>query len=137
MNTPTQQLFDGSLLGDIVESITGHDLTIARSLSHHEAIQGGYLTRCSHRTRAYAGQSLLGTAYVVWEGTATYYAKLLTLRMRNYLKSHKAHPVIKSYDSDKGILVRHFMIETPSGFLHIHEKIFMLSVALLINSYRS
>jgi Acetyltransferase (GNAT) family len=104
MTTPTQQLFDGILLGDVVESMTGQDVNIKRSPSYCAEIVGSHLTRCSHRTRAYAGRTLLGTAEIVWEGAATYYAALLKSRMKDYLKSQQAQPVIESYDPDKGIL---------------------------------
>ena len=131
MTTPTQQLFDGVLLGDVVESMTGHDVNIERSPSHRADITGTHLTRCSHRTRAYAGHTLLGTAEIVWEGAATYYAALLKSRMKDYLKSQQAQPVIESYDPDKGILKRAFMLESSSGVLHVREQLFVHKIESL------
>jgi len=134
MTKPIQQLFEGGLLGDIVESMTGYDVNIERSPSLCENITGSHLTRCSHRTRAFAGSTLLGTAEVVWEGGASSYAILLKSRMKDYLKSQRARPVIESYDPDKGILARAFMLESPSGVLHIQEKLFIHSIEPLVNN---
>lgn len=137
MTTPVQQLLDGVLLGDIVESMTGHDIKIERSPSHCAEIIGSHLTRCSHRTCAYSGHKLLGTADVIWEGAATSYAVLLNSRMKDYLKGQQAQPVIESYDPDNGILARAFMLESPSGVLHIHEKLFVHSIESLVHTIRN
>ena len=135
MTRTTRQLFEGALLGDVVEAMTGYDLNIKRSPSYCENIVGSHLTRCSHRTRAYADHTLLGTAEVIWEGAAISYAVLLKSRMKDYLKSQQVQPVIESYDYDRGILVRAFILESPSGVLNIQEKLFMHTIEALTNNF--
>ena len=135
MTTATQQLFDGVLLGDIVETMTGHDVSIERSPSQCKDITGSYFVRCFYKTRAYADYNLLGTAEVIWEGTVNSYASLIKSRMKDYLNSQKARPVIESYDPDKGILARTFMVKSPSNVLHIKERLFVHSIESLIKKF--
>lgn len=132
MTRAIQDLFDGALLGDVVESITGHDVSITRYLVHRGSSAECNPTQWCHSTHAYAGKTLLGTADVVWEGTEDSYAELLATRMKTYLNGHRARPVIGSYDPGSGILARAFSVESKKGLLKIEEKLFVNDIESLI-----
>jgi hypothetical protein len=131
MTSPSKQLRDGALLGDVVESMTGHDVVIQRSPSHRAHMPGGSVVKCSHTSRAFAGDALVGTAEVTWEGTPDDYSKLLKFRMKDHLKASRARPINESYDPTGKVLNRHFILKSGAGTLHIHEKLFLKEIQLL------
>lgn len=125
MRSPSQILLHGALLGDVVESLTGKDVVIKRSPSRKIHAATGANMRCSHSSRAFCGKTLVGSAKVIWDGALDDYAKLLNIRMKEYLKANHAQPVNESYDSNNGVLSRNFTIESKAGLLCIHEKLFL------------
>jgi hypothetical protein len=137
MNSPTDQLLEGALLGDVVEAMTGHDVVIRRSGSRHTPISGSKDVRCSHSTRAFSNDVLLGTAKVVWEGTPEQYVNLLNGRMKKFLKEHGVRPVNKDYDEDNGVLTRCFTLRTVAGLLNVEEKLFLSQIGALSGSAKS
>ncbi len=131
MKSPSKQLLKGALLGDIVESLTGHDVIVQRSPSHSSHMQGSSMIRCSHTSRAFAGHTLVGTAEVIWEGAPDDYYKLLKSRMKDYLKENHARPINESFDAENKVLSRRFTLKSRTGTLHIHEKLFLKQIQLL------
>lgn len=132
MRSLIELLIDGALLGDVVETLTGQDVTIERSPPNYSKIPGGIAIRCTHNTHAFLGDILLGTAEVVWEGEITSYELLIKVRMKKYLRQHHACPVVESYNPKEGLLKRNFFLESPSGILLIREKLLTHNIATAV-----
>ena len=130
MTSPTQQLFRGALLGDVIEQITGRDPRIKRSNVTKTRNQKGTHT-CSHKTRICSGRYLIGVAEVVWTGKSKAYSKLVRERMRRFLKRNNIMPIVRSKNISKGILVRNFAFRSADGHLNIGERIFLKKLGLL------
>ena len=81
-----------------MQSLTGHDVHIERGPSQRSHVAGNDLVRYSHTTRAYAGNTLVGTAVVVWGGVQDNYSKLLKTRMKDCLRENHVLPINDSYD---------------------------------------
>lgn len=131
MKSPSKQLLKGALLGDVVESLTGHDVIVQRSPSHSFHMQGSSTIRCSHTSRAFAGHTLVGIAEVIWEGAPDDYCKLLKFRMKDYLKENRVRPINESFDPENEVLSRRFTLKSRTGTLHVHEKLFLKQIQLL------
>ena len=123
MRSPKDKLVCGSLLGDVVEGLTGQDLRIERYNVKKSRNHTGEEI-CSHRIRAYSGRYLICTARVIWLGKSKAYALLVRERMRNFLKRNRVKPTVVSIDESKGVLNRLFIFSTHDGNLEIRERIY-------------
>lgn len=131
MKSPSKKLLDGELLGDVIESLTGRDVSIRRSTPRRIGLPGSSAAAWSHTTRAFSGQTLVGTAKVIWSGSQADYSALLKSRMREHLREKNAQPVNEHFDPKNGVLVRRFMLKSSMGTLQIHETLFLRQIQLL------
>ncbi|MFA6554603.1 MAG: hypothetical protein WCS89_03800 [Candidatus Paceibacterota bacterium] len=136
MISPAKRLLQGALLGDVVESMTGHDIIVKRSPNRFSKVDNEQKTKCSYSTQAFSGLTIVGVAKVSWEGNLDYYHCILNSRMRHYLKKTRSRPVITYYDPTKAILKRSFTHRTRFGTLHICERLYLKRIRCLTPSVK-
>jgi hypothetical protein len=131
MMSASEELFNGAFLGDVVESLTGHDVLIRRTRSRRFPVTGSAVVRSSYVSRAYSGRTLLGTAEVTWEGAPGAWLRIRNARMKEHLKKHRVRATNESYDPSRQVLHRRFRLKSKAGILEIRETLFLRRVQLL------